>query len=1529
MEHNWHEVVIQNDEADKAFVTAAPLLVKALRLIASVRALPLSLNVAWRESELAGVGDPHLVHRRALKEARELLGTLKPQLESVYKSLSHLQIAKADSRHSHSLLHCHEGLIAPREMAMDAFLESQPVFDYANFRAQFEQLCQVMANSVLFSACDPRIKVLQSRYRLYRAFNGVREDDFHPTLGGGSFNLAPKLDVRRVESCMSANTLVTFMRQTLAQEPDMVLPAQGEASFSMAGVPRLRVEREGPQSAPSATASHSNEELDERDPTLKEVVDIFFGPLLPPEERYFTADGLGLLPNYAETTGRNLDGFETQNATLSTKAHAMPLLKHFLDVFAGNNGDLLARLVLPMLSKIVTGENAVLELEFTATGRVAGEVQHIASWCVRSGLSATGKVQLALRIVQQPLCAGETGGTSKNMEEVLRNIFGPIWMALLQPHEHSEMVQFLQQLASVEVGVSGNADLQELPVVNDLRRYSVESGITPPDAFFIYHVWRNVQLLNCVAVAHRFFASDKREVETRAARATTAEGDNVTSEYFLPERSLFLQHRPIFSRPLLFRLGASATSKNSFMESVMGLLIADEMMHPVEVFNWSPLAYLYYLTQRRIVVTPSRNYITPSGSALERDVRFIVETGLNGAIVTLDPLHYSTSDNALCEEFNGLQRGCHLALAEITELCLHSAEHANWSMEKRCEMLGGPWERVRARYNEFTKTQVNSLRLHFRESSLAHEMDLLCRKGLTAESGFIVACGEEKEGQTAALFGPKTMGTASHYAAALSPTSLTLAAQRETLWRFFKVPRHSPLAKVDVSNTWWNFVERQIEYPRIVISGPKSMEKSHGAVALSKSFLRRQYYRSFNVDFEPPPTGQFQTATTVNALLAVLGGNTASKEEQRVQREARSSSDVFSPPLKREAHVSVPEKFTTRGGVWDVVLTADVNDATKAYFRPLPTWSEFQSDVRQLRRVSHKSFMQRYAAKRLGMLECKFNLHVALTNDDQEQHTRYTPPLLEKADLYKCVKVDVHCHMAAGMTAKELLSFIKKKVKKHADDIVDVEPGTGRFVTLGEFFAKLRTSQMQGAAVNVEDLTVALLKVKAGKDTFNRFDEFNGRYSPLGNSALRTLFLKTDNYMGGRYFAELIRQTFHRQAEDGHTFSEYRLSIYGRHRSEWDQLARWILLHHLLHPTNRWMVQIPRLYSIYRRNGIIASFGEMLTNLFAPLWEASVNPEAHPFLSYLLSQVSGFDSVDNESEREPDTLVDTPPPQWTFHENPPFAYWMYYMWVNITALNRYRAARGLSTFSFRPHAGESGDPDHMADAFFVADGVNHGINLKHSPVLQYLYYLAQIPLGMTPLSNNALFCKYNDNPFPVFFRRGLNVALASDGALIFHHTEQPLIEEYSTAANFWNLSMVDVCEIAKNSVLMSGFPSYRKKAWLGNLCALRSAAGNDVRLSKVPQSRCTFRYEVYIEELAYLHRRAALHVPLKSIMDAQLEGLYTLDVVGLTREEVIERRLHDKPVAVGTGADADELKGDDAKAAVARVIPCVTAQSLL
>ncbi len=119
----------------------------------------------------------------------------------------------------------------------------------------------------------------------------------------------------------------------------------------------------------------------------------------------------------------------------------------------------------------------------------------------------------------------------------------------------------------------------------------------------------------------------------------------------------------------------------------------------------------------------------------------------------------------------------------------------------------------------------------------------------------------------------------------------------------------------------------------------------------------------------------------------------------------------------------------------------------------------------------------------------------------------------------------------------------------------------------------------------------------------------------------------------------------------------------------------------------------------------------------------------------------------------------------------------------------------------RPHSGEAGDFNHLAATFLTAEAVNHGITMRGFYSCQYLYYLAQIGIAMSPLSNNKLFIEYARNPFYEYYLRGLNVSLSTDDPLILHFTKEPLVEEYCVAAQLWKFSPADLCEIARNSVL--------------------------------------------------------------------------------------------------------------------------------
>jgi AMP deaminase len=129
-------------------------------------------------------------------------------------------------------------------------------------------------------------------------------------------------------------------------------------------------------------------------------------------------------------------------------------------------------------------------------------------------------------------------------------------------------------------------------------------------------------------------------------------------------------------------------------------------------------------------------------------------------------------------------------------------------------------------------------------------------------------------------------------------------------------------------------------------------------------------------------------------------------------------------------------------------------------------------------------------------------------------------------------------------------------------------------------------------------------------------------------------------------------------------------------------------------------------------------------DIFEPLFEVTKDPSSHPELHVFLQRVIGFDSVDDESKSEKRTFKKYPyPSAWHFTNNPPYSYYLYYMFSNMGVLNNFRKERGFNTFVLRPHAGEAGDTDHLTSAFLTSHSINHGILLRKVPALQYLFYL--------------------------------------------------------------------------------------------------------------------------------------------------------------------------------------------------------------
>lgn len=549
-------------------------------------------------------------------------------------------------------------------------------------------------------------------------------------------------------------------------------------------------------------------------------------------------------------------------------------------------------------------------------------------------------------------------------------------------------------------------------------------------------------------------------------------------------------------------------------------------------------------------------------------------------------------------------------------------------------------------------------------------------------------------------------------------------------------------------------------------------------------------------------------------------GLSLSRETSSTSKPSQSASASASAAAQRVSY-RIPSIFLRE----DECLEVDWNQTLFPVFSFLDFWNDYE----YARRTIYSGPTMSFSYKRLELLAARFNMHVLL-NDRRELEAQKSVP---HRDFYNVRKVDTHVHHSACMNQKHMLRFIKYKLKHHPNEAVIFRDG--RFLTLGEVFKSLN--------LTAYDLSIDTLDMHAN-NTFKRFDRFNLKYNPAGQSRLREIFLKTDNILSGTFLAEITREVMNDLDASKYQLVEWRISIYGRKASEWSALSRWFYVNRLAHPNVRWLIQVPRLYNLYRKSGEISSFAQMLSNIFAPLFAVSIDPASNPPMHYFLQTVVAFDSVDDESKLEPEYLSSSSPTpeEWTGAHAPPYAYWMYYMYANICALNKLRASRGLSTFQFRPHCGEAGDPDHLVANYLVAHQINHGILLRKNAALQYLYYLSQIGIAMSPLSNNKLFLDYNKNPFPRYFCQGMNVSLSTDDPLMLHYTKDALLEEYSVAAQVWKLSATDQCEIARLSVLQSGWERRFKLHFLGK-------DYSDIRETNVPEVRLIYRRETLQHEI--------------------------------------------------------------------------------
>jgi AMP deaminase len=217
----------------------------------------------------------------------------------------------------------------------------------------------------------------------------------------------------------------------------------------------------------------------------------------------------------------------------------------------------------------------------------------------------------------------------------------------------------------------------------------------------------------------------------------------------------------------------------------------------------------------------------------------------------------------------------------------------------------------------------------------------------------------------------------------------------------------------------------------------------------------------------------------------------------------------------------------------------------------IPTIREFYMDLEEILNISSDGPSKSFAFRRLQYLEGKFNLYVLLNEYQEMADCKRVP----HRDFYNVRKVDTHVHHSACMNQKHLLRFIKSKMKKFPDEVVMFRDG--KHLTLEEVFQSIKltaydlsidTLDMHVSANTSFQLTIFFVALyyrltvyQAHTDSFHRFDKFNLKYNPIGESRLRTIFLKTDNFIKGRYLAEITKEVISDLESSKYQMVEWRI----------------------------------------------------------------------------------------------------------------------------------------------------------------------------------------------------------------------------------------------------------------------------------------------------------------------------------------------------------------------------------------------------
>ncbi|EJS43158.1 YJL070C [Saccharomyces arboricola H-6] len=555
------------------------------------------------------------------------------------------------------------------------------------------------------------------------------------------------------------------------------------------------------------------------------------------------------------------------------------------------------------------------------------------------------------------------------------------------------------------------------------------------------------------------------------------------------------------------------------------------------------------------------------------------------------------------------------------------------------------------------------------------------------------------------------------------------------------------------------------------------------------------------------------------------------------------------------------------------------------YLTNVPTFQEFRDDFSYVIELIQSHKFNEISHKRLSYLLDKFELFQYLNSKKEILANKNVP----YRDFYNSRKVDRDLSLSGCISQRQLSEYIWEKINLEPDRIVYQNGETSKKLTLRDIFQFGCSSDDQPIAIGLKLIDDEFL------DWYKNVYLIDYHLTPdkVANLAgkemrfylLAKVFLEFDNFIEGEYLAEIfIKYVIHILEKSKYQLAQVSVNFqfYSKGENWYQKFSQWLLRWKLVSYNIRWNIQITRIFPKLFKENVVSNFQEFLDFIFSPLFslekkEITDSPvDTNTIgLQFFLSNVCSMDLVIKESDDyywKEFTDMNCKPKFWTAQgDNPTVAYYMYYIYKNLSKLNFLRSENLQNTIILRNYCSPlfSRTSQFGVDLYFTDQVESLVCNLllcnggllqveplwDTASVIQYLFYLFQIPILAAPLSSVSILNSnnssslnhksmvlehdylkdqattkinpsrditigeqrsYETNPFMKMFKMGLKISLSSKSILYnSSYTLEPLIEEYSVAASIYLLNPTDLCELSRTSVLSSGYEGWYKAHWIG------------------------------------------------------------------------------------------------------------------